>query len=232
MLATPSRPLSRSSTMSGLSTTATKDGVEGNRIHRFHDPQGYTKWISSTMPDDGSFTSSSANSVAGSDLDDMLVENQDDETPGPREDDSVLDLAAGMVSKARLQSQNGGGGVDDEDDVDFEYQYYDDRSVSSATSSNNGGPTTNSNNKLFSKTLFSKANSNNHNNINLYNAGPSSSVGFNQQQDQDYAPTPPNDPRAPPVTLNEKIRLLRTGSVSRNRAGTEAPDNSAKASNT
>ncbi|ANB12177.1 hypothetical protein AWJ20_415 [Sugiyamaella lignohabitans] len=43
--ATPSRPVSRSSTFSGLSTTATKDGVEGKRVHRIHDPLGYATWL-------------------------------------------------------------------------------------------------------------------------------------------------------------------------------------------
>ncbi len=38
----PSRPLSRCSTTSGLSTTATKDGVEGKRIHRVPGFQPYT----------------------------------------------------------------------------------------------------------------------------------------------------------------------------------------------
>lgn len=47
----PSRPLSQASSMSGVSTTAFKDGVEGNRPQRFADPQEYSTWINSTIPD-------------------------------------------------------------------------------------------------------------------------------------------------------------------------------------
>lgn len=92
---TPSRPLSRtSSSMSGVSTMATKDGVEGQRFKKFHEPTAY-------MDDD---------------------ENMDRES---------------------VTSQSTCSGYTD-----------------------------------------------------------------------DSTPPPPNIPSAPPVTLNEKIRLLRTGSVS------------------
>ncbi|KAA8904698.1 hypothetical protein TRICI_005395 [Trichomonascus ciferrii] len=92
---TPSRPLSRtSSSMSGVSTMATKDGVEGQRFKKFHEPTSY-------MNDD---------------------ENMDRES---------------------ITSQ-------------------------------------------------------------------STCSGYTE----DNTPPPPNIPSAPPVTLNEKIRLLRTGSVS------------------
>jgi hypothetical protein len=47
----PSRPLSQASSMSGVSTTAFKDGVEGNRPQRFADPQEYSTWINSTISD-------------------------------------------------------------------------------------------------------------------------------------------------------------------------------------
>lgn len=43
-----SRPLSRNSTTSCLSTTATKDGIEGNRLHR-HGPTSYSNNIISNM---------------------------------------------------------------------------------------------------------------------------------------------------------------------------------------
>lgn len=48
----PSRPLSQASSMSGVSTTAFKDGIEGNRPQRFTDPQDYSTWINSTIPND------------------------------------------------------------------------------------------------------------------------------------------------------------------------------------
>lgn len=47
-LDTPSRPLSRNSTTSCLSTTATKDGIEGRRLHR-HGPTAYSSNIISNM---------------------------------------------------------------------------------------------------------------------------------------------------------------------------------------
>lgn len=211
-LTTPSRPLSRTSTMSGVSTTATKDGVEGNRIHRFHDPQGYTKWMSSTMPDDMSFTSSTNSVVDGSD--------DDGEPSGPRDDDSVLDMAEGMAAKARIHDHENG---DLDNDHDDDYQYYDHsgpNTASSSTSNNN-----NNNNSKYQKSndhkkkLFATALAN----ANANYAASLSPMTAPEQLDQEstgsemsYAPTPPNDPSAPPVTLNEKIRLLRTGTVSHN----------------
>lgn len=45
---TPSRPLSRNSTTSCLSTTATKDGIEGRRLHR-HGPTAYSSNIIANM---------------------------------------------------------------------------------------------------------------------------------------------------------------------------------------
>lgn len=139
--ANSSRPLSRTSNLSGVSTTATKDGVEGNRIRKSHDPLGYKKWMSSALADDiSSSASSSTTSVS-------LNENP---------------FGAGDERQA-------------------------------------------------------------HNNEAMDASNSPSTKSPHQQQLQlhqqetlnEYVPTPPNDPRAPPITLTEKIRLLRTGSVSR-----------------
>lgn len=191
---TPSRPMSRNSVMSGMSTTATKDGVEGNRIHRFHDPQGYTKWISSTMPDDDgiSFTSSSANSrdVDDSEEGSLMMPpggSTNGETERYMDDNTVFDMAAAVAAKARIE----------EDDA---YDYYAQKSTTSSSTGGAGGTggSFSGSDKLFSKALFSKA-----------------PYDYGQQDMGSYSATPPNDPSAPPVTLNEKIRLLRTGTVSR-----------------
>lgn len=133
-----SRPLSRTSTMSGLSMTATKDGVEGNRIHRSHDPQGYTNWASSAL------------------LDQQQQQDQDQDA----------DMAITPTSTS---------GFDDP-------HAFDDGMVAAAT------PPSVTQTQLLADQ-------------------PDSPI--------DYAPTPPNHPSAPPITLTEKIRLLRTGSVSR-----------------
>ena len=163
---TPSRPLSRNSVMSGMSTTATKDGVEGNRIHRFHDPQGYTKWISSTMPDDISFTtSSSSNNLTDGEEEEgmMMQENEANsiinneevdnnrDTPEYMEDNTVLDVAAAVAAKARIARE------DQEDE--YNYDYYDQNSISStdppSIPGGSGGAGTDG--KLFSKSLFNRA---------------------------------------------------------------------------
>jgi len=128
----PSRPVSRSSTFSALSTTATKDGVEGKRIHRSHDPVSYYSWIYSTNASSGTKPESPS---------ETLVEGEDG------------------------QSINSGA---DEENDNYSYD-------SDATSDYTSERT---------------------------------------------KPAPPNIPSAPPVTLNEKIRLLRTGSVSGNGGGT------------
>uniref|UniRef100_A0A060T9J9 ARAD1D18788p n=1 Tax=Blastobotrys adeninivorans TaxID=409370 RepID=A0A060T9J9_BLAAD len=124
--ASTSRPLSRSSSIvsgtSALSTTATKDGVEGKKVRRFHDPLGYTAWLKSTnnarLFDDDNASGAPSGAPSG--------------------------IASGIAS---------GDGSGD------------------TTPSVNSG-------------------------------------------DSDGHKTPPNIPSAPPVTLNEKMRLLRTGSVS------------------
>lgn len=183
---TPSRPLSRSSTMSGMSMTATKDGVEGNKIHRFRDPLGYTKWMSSTTRDD-------SNTSVNGDLD---SDERDSETPGPREDDSVLDVAADMAARARLDSE-----IYDED-FDHE-EYY-------------GGE--GSHQESLRKNLREGLGRSDSSDLHGVDGAGTSSIGDLRCGDdtpRSYAgSTPPNDPSAPPVTLNEKIRLLRTGSVS------------------
>lgn len=220
-LTTPSRPLSRTSTMSGVSTTATKDGVEGNRIHRFHDPQGYTKWMSSTMPDDISFTSSTNSVVDGSDDGITGMSNDDCEPAGPRDDDSVLDMAEGMAAKARIDDHENG---DLDNDHDHDHDQYYDHSGSADGPNTVSASTSNSNSKYqksndHKKKLFATALANSNANY----AASLSAMTTPEQLDQEstgsemsYAPTPPNDPSAPPVTLNEKIRLLRTGTVSHN----------------
>jgi hypothetical protein len=135
----PSRPVSRSSTFSGLSTTATKDGIEGKRIRRFHDPMGYAVWL---YPQSG-YSSSQLRSGS-------LADNNDEQVEEDR------------YGGEEYNTDNGGSiprGNREDDDDDMQ-----------STSSEDADP--------------------------------------------ERKPSPPNIPSAPPVTLNEKIRLLRTGSVS------------------
>lgn len=116
----PSRPLSRtSSSMSGVSTRATKDGVEGNIVKKHTQPRP-TGW----QKEEGEYG----------------------------------------YDSGEVEMGNGYGEEDEEDQK-------------SSTSS-----------KDTTDAAAGGSNSN--------------------------TPSPPNEPSAPPVTLNEKIRLLRTGSVS------------------
>lgn len=149
-----SRPISRSSSMSGVSTTANKDGIEGNTIHRYHDPQGYNKWISSTLANEASLSDSP---TVSSSVDEDALSIDDD-----RESLSLEDVL-----------------------------------------------TTSSKSNTLTKDKFKKG-----------KCSHQQQLQYHQEQQlmespNGYAPTPPNHPSAPPVTLNEKIRLLRTGSVSR-----------------
>lgn len=186
----PSRPLSRTSTMSGVSTTATKDGVEGNRLHRFHDPQGYAKWISLTSP--GNQSPLHTPPVTGPPLeeDSMMA---DDELDSVRavDDEDVLEVAAEVASKAIIDEESPNTHAND---------------------TNNSG---NSRESLYKFDEKPPSGSSHH-----------QQLLFHQQQQlqeadsaSSFVPTPPNHPGAPPVTLSEKIRLLRTGSVSRKHAG-------------
>ena len=179
-----SRPLSRTSTMSGVSTTATKDGVEGNRLHRFHDPLGYAKWISSTFPDDMASSTSTPDNGTPFFEDDDMMGDPESENASSYEDEEVLKVAAEVAAKARIGKEQG-----------------------EPNSNSSSGA------QLSPGASSSRATASSHQQQLLYH---------HQQQLQElgsdassFAPTPPNNPSAPPVTLTEKIRLLRTGSVSR-----------------
>lgn len=155
--------------MSGVSTTANKDGIEGNTIHRYHDPQGYNKWISSTLANDTSLSASPAISSC-----------VDEDALSIDEDRESLSLEDGLTTSAKSES----------------------------------------NTLANDKSLFKKA-----------KGSHQQQLQYHQEQQlmespNGYAPTPPNHPSAPPVTLNEKIRLLRTGSVSRQMDPEYVPDSS------
>lgn len=153
-ISTPSisRPLSRSSsTISGLSTTATKDGVEGKKIHRFQDPMRYISWLKHSSS-------------------------------------TVSNNQASLASSSSSNNNNNNG---NNTNIDNNYNYTD-----TISSSNTTGTNTSSSDE--------------------------STVDSGQQPNYYYSQssstkTPPNLPSAPPVTLNEKIRLLRTGSVNGSR---------------
>lgn len=173
-----SRPQSRSSALSTFSTTACKDGVEGNRVHRFQDPQSYSKWISSTLPDSLSGSASTGKSIE----EDGLMLADDERESEPFEDESVMQITREVESKAGLGNSP--------------------TPYSSGTSGHNN------------------SNDNNQSNNPEGNGTHQQQLLYHQQQQalespNNYVPTPPNNPTAPPVTLTEKIRLLRTGSVSR-----------------
>lgn len=86
MLDTPSRPISRSSsTLSGVSTTATKDGVDGKRLHRAHDPTSYLSWLQRSP-------------TSGAQFSRMDVEYSDDGQSSVADGDSTTPDASGSAN--------------------------------------------------------------------------------------------------------------------------------------
>lgn len=82
----PSRPLSQASSMSGISTVAFKDGVEGNRPHKLNDSQEYTNWISSAVNDAASLNSSNMDKYSDSgsvDYDQIMTDDDVERKLGP-----------------------------------------------------------------------------------------------------------------------------------------------------
>lgn len=159
-----SRPMSRSSTFSALSTTATKDGVEGKKTHKVNDPLGYSMWMYS-----------SGHGSLG---------------PPDSPSDTLVDREESSVSES-LEGTRGssiGDGSHTGDD-----------SVAGASEMGCGdNETTSSDGSSGCSKEY----------------GREGGRDIRHQEELDNEIAPPNIPSAPPVTLSEKIRLLRTGSVS------------------
>lgn len=176
-----SRPGSRTSTLSGVSTIATKDGIEGNRIRRTHDPMGFilhpTLTTASQRSED---TESNISDESHSTIDSSLVDALD------------LGNSNGISNNAATSTYIPG-----------------DESVPRSTMSlqpgtrNHKHPQKQKSKILQYPTSRQEGGSDNRSESNKTHLNPA----------HPHHPHPPNEPDAPPVTLREKINLLRTGLV-------------------
>lgn len=212
-----SRPESRSSTFSGLSTTATKDGVEGNRIHRSHDPTGFTLFPTLTSASqrsdgDGQWSTASVSTIdsgvadslkSKSELGDAprtssLVNDAEPRPSDPNENTKHLNNKQQHKIPPFLgPNQNYTHEREHDHDHDHDHEHERDHD---------------------------------HDKQHEHPHGHGHAHGH-------HHPAPPNEPDAPPVTLREKINLLRTGSVAGIESDSDfslaspAPDNISTTSN-
>ncbi|KAG2731936.1 hypothetical protein G9P44_005523 [Scheffersomyces stipitis] len=224
-----SRPISRNSTTSCLSTTATKDGIEGKRFHR-HGPTTYSSNIIANM-----IHSQQIQQMKEKQLQQQREKNGHIQSNNKNEENEDAE---------NLENENKDNDIDLDNDMENDDHEEDQTTpilqVSSSSFSNNNSPTSPSISITASPpSVYKKANTE----TSFTSQTPSQSVvndasvpdpdyseysarttnaqfdgegGLGGERNEQYFEKrlPPNYHMPPPITLKEKINLLNTDSIS------------------